>query len=332
VLGFRLVAARLGLCIVGCGRFAGFHARAARRLGRAVAVSFASRDPGRAQAYRRRFGGVAAFGSYEAAAADPRVDALLFCTPHAQHRDNVHLAVTHGKAVLLEKPIACTLEDADAMIAEARAAGVPFMVGENYHFAPAFVATRRLLRGGAIGPVRQIVAAPRIFRRPGGWRRERGQSGGGLLIDSGIHFVHLFRDWAGPVAAVTAAAPPNLFSELEGEDTAFVLARFEGGAVGTLAVSLATPGLRLEPMSITGSSGSLGVDPRGRYVWLRAGGRRRLRLFLRDRRGLTAQLAEFVAAVRERREPALPASEAREDLAVVLAAYRSLATGAAVSL
>jgi UDP-N-acetyl-2-amino-2-deoxyglucuronate dehydrogenase len=325
--------AGLGLCIVGCGRFAGFHAQAARRLGEPVAVSFASRDARRAEAYRRRFGGVAAFGSYEAAAADPRVDGLLFCTPHALHRENVHLAAEHRKAVLLEKPIACTLEDADAMVAEARAAGVPFMVGENYHFAPAFVAVRRLLRTGAIGPVRQIVAAPRVFRRPGGWRRERGQSGGGLLIDSGVHFVHLFRDWAGPVAAVTAAAPPNLFPELEGEDTAFVLVRFRSGAVGTLAMSVATPGLpRLEPMWITGSSGSLGADPRGRFLWLRAGGRRRLRLFLRDRRGLAAQLAEFVAAVRERREPAVPAAEAREDLAVVLAAYRSLETGTAVAL
>jgi predicted dehydrogenase len=327
------VATRLGLCIVGCGRFAGFHARAARRLGGAVTLSFASRDPHRAEAFRRRFGGLAAFGSYEAAAADPRIDALLFCTPHALHRQNVRLAAAHRKAVLLEKPIACTLEDADAMVAEARAAGVPFMVGENFHFAPAFVAIRRLLHAGAIGPIRQIVAAPRVFRRPGGWRCEREQSGGGLLIDSGIHYLHLFRDWAGPVEGVTAAAPPNLFPELEGEDTAFVLARFRSGAVGTLVVSLATPGLPgLEPMWLTGSVGSLGVDPRGRFVWLRARGRRRLRLFLRDRRGLTAQLAEFVTAVREHREPALPATEAREDLAVVLAAYRSLETGTAVSL
>jgi predicted dehydrogenase len=325
--------AGLGLCVVGCGRFAGFHARAARRLGETVRVSFASRDARRAEAYRRRFGGVAAFGSYEEAAADRRVEALLFCTPHALHRQNVRLAAEHRKAVLLEKPIACTLEDADAMVAEAAAAGVPFMVGENYHFAPAFVATRRLLRAGAIGPVRQVVAAPRVYRRPGGWRCERGQSGGGLLIDSGIHFVHLFRDWAGPVASVAAAAPPNLFPELEGEDTAFVLAHFRSGAVGALAMSLATPGLpRLEPMWITGSAGSLGVDPRGRFVWLRARGRRRLRLFLRDRRGLTAQFAEFVAAVRERREPALPPAEAREDLAAVLAAYRSLETGAVVPL
>jgi predicted dehydrogenase len=85
-------------------------------------------------------------------------------------------------------------------------------------------------------------------------------------------------------------------------------------------------------MWITGSAGSVGADPRGRFLWVRARGRRRLRLFFRDRRGLAAQLAEFVAAVRERREPALPAAESREDLAVVLAAYRSLETGTAVAV
>ncbi|MBI4011783.1 MAG: Gfo/Idh/MocA family oxidoreductase, partial [Candidatus Rokubacteria bacterium] len=90
--------AGLGLCIVGCGRFAGLHARAAQALGGRVALFFASRDPGLAEAYRRRFRGAAAFGSYEAAAADPRVGALVFCTPHHLHRENVRLAAAHGKA------------------------------------------------------------------------------------------------------------------------------------------------------------------------------------------------------------------------------------------
>ena len=144
--------APIGLCIAGCGRFAAFHARAARALPGRVAVSFASRDPTTAAAYRRRFGGVTAFGSYEEAAADPRVQALLFCTPHHVHLDNVRLAARWGKAVLVEKPMARTLEEADRMLAETRAAGIPFMVGENVHFMPAFVTARRLLAAGAIGP------------------------------------------------------------------------------------------------------------------------------------------------------------------------------------
>ena len=325
--------APLGLCIVGCGRFATFHARAARRLGGAVVVSFASRELERAERYRRRFGGVAAFGSYEAAAADPRVDALLFCTPHDIHRDNVRLAVAHRKAVLVEKPIARTLEEADDMLAATRAAGVPFMVAENFHFMPAFVAARRLLSAGAIGAVRQVVITPRGYWLPGGWRRRRAPVGGGILIDSGVHYIHLLCDWGGGVARVSAVAPPNLFGEVEGEDTAFVLVRFRAGAVGVLASSVAAPRLpRLQWAWVTGTEGSLAVDHRGRYLVVRARRRSRRVLFLRDRRGLRAQLADFVEAVRAGRPPALPAESTREDLQVVLAAYRSMEIGQTVDL
>lgn len=323
----------LGLCIVGCGRFATFHARAARRLAGRVTLAFASRDAGRAEAYRRRFGGIAAFGSYETAAADPRVEALVVCTPHHLHLEHVRLAAKHRKAALVEKPIARTLGEADEMLAEAAAAGITFMVGENFAFMPAFVAARRLLAAGAIGRVRQVVVSPRGHRVPRGWRARRAEAGGGILIDGGVHYVYLLRDWGGPIAWVSAAAPPNLIAEVEGEDTAFVLVRFQSGAVGVLAGSVAAPGLpQLQRSWVTGTEGSLGVDNRGRAIWLRGRAGPRMRVFLRDRRGLAAQLAEFVAAARDRRPPALPPESAREDLAVVLAAYRSIETGQTVTL
>lgn len=323
----------MGLCLVGCGRFATRHARAARGLGRAVALSFASREATRAEAYRRRFGGVAAFGDYEAAAADPRVAALVVCTPHHLHLPHVRLAAKHRKAVLLEKPIARTVEEADEILEVARAAGIPLMVAENFHFMPALAAARRVLATGAIGRVRQILVSARGYRLPAGWRRSRQDSGGGLLIDGGVHWVHLLRDWGGPVVEVSAMAPPNLFPELEGEDTAFLLLRFRDGAVGGLVNSLAAPRLPRRQVSwVTGTEGSLGADNLGRYLWLRAPRGNRLRVFLRDRRGLRAQLAEFVAAVREGRSPVLPPASARQDVAVVCAAYRSIETGRPVTL
>jgi predicted dehydrogenase len=314
--------------VVGCGRFAGFHARAARRLRPRVALSFASRDASRAERYRRRYGGVAAYGSYGAAASDREVHALVVCTPHHLHLDHVRLAAQHGKAVLLEKPIARTLAEADALLAAAQEAGILLMVGENFHFMPAFESARQLLAAGAVGRVRQVVVAARGYRRPTGWRRRRAENGGGVLVDSGIHWVHLLRDWGGPVAEVSAMAPPPLFPELEGEDTAFLLARFESGAVGLLASSLAAPRLpRWQWSWVTGDAGSIGVDGLGRSLWLRAHWGSRLRCFVRDRRGLDAQLAEFVAALREDRPPLLPPASAREDLAVVQAAYRSIESG-----
>jgi predicted dehydrogenase len=322
----------LGLALVGCGRFATFHARAARRLGGVVRIAFASRDAARAEAYQRRFGGFAAFGSYEAAAADPRVDALVVCTPHHLHGAHARLATEHGKAVLVEKPIARTLDEADEIIAAADAAGVVLMVAENVHFAPGFVAARAYLRDGAIGAVRQIVVSARGYRQPSGWRRRRADMGGGLLIDGGIHYLHLLRDWAGPVEQVVAMTPPNTYSDIEGEDTVFLLLRFRSGAVGALMNSVAAPALRRSQWAwLTGTGGSLGVDHRGRALWLRGSRGSRVRAFVRDRRGLVAQLAEFVAAVREGRPPALSPESARADLALVQAAYRSLETGQPVA-
>jgi predicted dehydrogenase len=325
-------AERFGLCILGCGRFAGFHARAARALGPGIALSFASRDPARAESFRRRFGGEVAFGSYEAAAADPRVDGLVVCTPHSLHRDHVRLGARYRKA-LLEKPIAPTVGEADAILELVHSGGTPFMVAENFHFVPAFVEARRLLAAGAIGRVRQVLVNARGFREPGGWRRRRTDAGGGLLIDGGVHYVHLLRDWGGPIAEVTAVAPPNLFADLDGEDTAFLLMRHRSGAVSLFANSLAAPGLpRSQSAWVTGTEGSLGVDNRGRWLWLRGARRSRFRVYLRDQRGLRAQLAEFVEAVRAGRPPALDARSARDDVAVVAAAYASMESGLPVRL
>jgi predicted dehydrogenase len=324
----RPASGPLGLCLLGCGRFATFHARAAGRLGGAVRLAFASRELARAEGYRRRFSGFAAFGSYEAAAADPRVDALIICTPHHLHEAHARLAASHGKAILLEKPIARTLAEADAILAAARAAGVVLMVGENAHFVPGFAAARAYLRTGAIGQIRQVTMSARGCRRHAGWRSRREEMGGGLLIDGGIHYLHLLRDWIGPVDEVMAMTPPGAVAEAEGEDTVFMLLRFRSGAVGTLANSIAAPGLpRWQWTWVTGAEGSLGVDHRGRSLWLRGRSGARLRVFVRDRRGLVAQLTEFVAAVREGRPPALPPESARADLELVLAAYHSLETG-----
>src|SRR5215468_11628630 len=76
----------LGLCVVGCGAFARTFAQAMQSIRDEVELFFASRDVERARTYAATFGGRGVFGSYEAAAADPRVEALYLCTPHHLHR------------------------------------------------------------------------------------------------------------------------------------------------------------------------------------------------------------------------------------------------------
>lgn len=322
-----------GLAIVGCGRIARRHSAAARALGERVALSFASRDRARAEAYRAEFGGVAAHAGYESAMSDPAVDAAVICTPHDQHLNQTLLAVTRGKHVLVEKPIARTLGEADQMIRAARDAGVTLMVAENFRFMPAFRAAKRIVAGGRLGALRQIHITGWGHRPDRGWRRSVEAMGGGTLIDGGIHYVDLLLQWGGEARRVFALSPPNALVETEGEDTVSVLVELRGGAVGFLSNSIAARGMpRLQWCTLMGSGGALLVHSRGRFVWLRSARAERPRFFVRDWRGYRAMLREFVAAATEGRAPEMDGQEGRRDLAVVLAAYRSLETGLPVDV
>jgi len=120
---------KLALCIVGCGQFARTFVQGLQPVRDDLDLFFASRDMARARAYAALFQGRGAFGSYEAAAADPRVEAMYLCTPHHLHQAHVVLAAQAGKHILMEKPIARTLAEGQAIIAEAQRAGVTLMVG-----------------------------------------------------------------------------------------------------------------------------------------------------------------------------------------------------------
>ena len=83
---------KLALCVVGCGEFARTFAKAMEPLRSEVDLYFASRQAQRAESYAREFDGIDAFGSYRAAAADPRVAAMYLCTPHHLHLEHTLIA------------------------------------------------------------------------------------------------------------------------------------------------------------------------------------------------------------------------------------------------
>jgi predicted dehydrogenase len=320
-----------GLVILGCGWIALRHAAAAQQRG--LPLVFASRDVERARTYARRFRGVAAYGSYEAALADPRAVGAVICTPHDRHVDDARLAFAAGKHVLVEKPIARTLEEADALIAEADAARRVLMVAEQFHFMPAFRRLKALLDAGALGELREIHLMARGFFGRSGWRLRPDLVGGGALIDGGIHYVHALRWWGGGVRRVFALRPPQTFLALGGEDAVSLLAELAGGAVGFLSNSLAAPGLpKFQWSTVTGSQATCFADNRGRWIALRGGGRFRLRIFRRDHRGYQAMLACFEEAMVRGKAEAMDGAAGRADLAVVLAAYRSIAERRPVEL
>jgi UDP-N-acetyl-2-amino-2-deoxyglucuronate dehydrogenase len=311
------------LVLLGCGGIARRHAAAARRLG--VPVIFASRDVGRARAYARALGGLDAVHGYDAALRDARATAVVVCTPHDRHVEDTLAALTHGKHVLVEKPIARTLGEADRMIAAASVRGRILMVAENFHWMPAFRRVRGWLDEGVLGPLREIHLIARGFRRHADWRTARLAMGGGTLIDGGIHYVHTLRWWGGTVRSVYALSPRRTHGAFEGEDAITVLATMEGDVVGLLSNSLAAPGVpRLQWATLTGADATCFADNRGRFVVVRGAGRVRVRLYRRDVRGHEAMLRAFLDAIATGRTPETDGASGRRDLAVVLAAYRSV--------
>ena len=173
----------IGIGIVGGGYMGKAHAVAMR----AVAALFdtklrprlemvAATRPETAETYRATYGFLRATDDWRVLVNDPAVEAVIIATPQDSHRDIAEAAISLGKPVLCEKPLADSLEDARAMVAAAEAAGVPNMTGFNYIRTPASQFARNLLAEGRSGRLHGSAAnMPRIF-----WPTRRSRITGGV--------------------------------------------------------------------------------------------------------------------------------------------------------
>jgi predicted dehydrogenase len=210
------------------------------------------------------------------------IDLIDICTPGDSHAEIALAALGAGKHVLCEKPLANTVDEAEAMVAAAAAAhgsGVRAMCGYNYRRVPAVALMAQLVAAGRIGTVRHVRAAylqdwivdPEF---PLVWRLRREVAGSGALGDIGAHIIDLIQHVTGQrIAGVSAltetfvkerplpSADGNGSGPVTVDDAALFLARLDGGAIGTFeATRFATGrrnGLRVE---INGSRGSLAFD------------------------------------------------------------------------
>ena len=324
-------AAKFSLCVVGCGRYAADFAGSLAQLHEEFDLFFASRDPSRAEEYRRRFGGVDSFGSYLRAAEDSRIDALYICTPHSLHRQHCELGIRHGKHILVEKPLAHSLEDASAIVRSAAGSGVNLMVAENVRYMAQVRKCRELVSAGAVGHLRFIQFQEEYPFQPGSWRSSRADNGGGVLIDGGIHKVHFMRYMAGEPESVYAAELPKAMGGQEGEDGMAVMLRWSTGAAGMINHSWTAGSPRLPEVRITGTQGNMSFVVGSGQIALESNGRKEMIRFSPDRSGIPAMLHDFVASVRENREGETSGTEGLKDLALVAAAYESARHGDAVN-
>ena len=314
----------VSLAFLGCGMATRTHSKVLARWGGEVRRYYASRDPGLAEEYGRSLGGAGSFGSYAAAIADPRVEAVVVCTPPDSHLQLTLAALEAGKHVVLEKPAFLRADDfAPARQAEARV-GRRLMVAENYCYKPVARVLRETIASGALGEVRFFNLIAVKSQRRAGWRDDPAVAGGGALFEGGVHWIDLLANVGLEVESARGFRPDRGTGL---ERSMLLVVQYREGGVGVLAHSwdVASPLRGLRISRIYGTGGSVAFESNGIFVAV-SGGRTRL-VFpgLRDINGNRARWTDFLDVIRTGREPVMTARRAQRGLELVETAYRTAA-------
>ncbi len=255
------MAAPLSYTIVGCGLI-GRKRAAALPPGR---LRYAcDLDPQRAADLARMHPGATALGAYGQAFADPAVQAVIVATLNDALAPLALAAVQAGKHVLVEKPGALNATQLRAVHAAAQKSGVIVRLGYNHRFHPALQKARELADTGALGPMMFVRGRYGHGGRKGydrEWRADPQRSGGGELIDQGVHLIDLARWFLGEITVVEGHAT-TYFWDMKVDDNAFLSLRTAAGQTAWLHASC-TEWKNLFSFEIYGRDAKIAIDGLG---------------------------------------------------------------------
>jgi predicted dehydrogenase len=332
----------LGFAVIGCGRIAPNHGQAISELEDARLVAAADVIKERAVAYTERFGGEP-YMSYKEMLGRSDIDVVCICTPSGMHAEIGIAAARAGKHVLVEKPMALSLKDADALIAACRDNGVKLGVVHQNRFNPAVVRLRKALEAGRFGQLNMGTAVLRWHRdqdyyAQAPWRGTWAQDGG-CLMNQTIHCIDLLQWMMGPVESVYANTATRM-RNIEAEDNAAAVLRFENGALGMIESSVTIfPKNLEETLNVFGATGTAvlgGVAVNRIEAWRFGDGEDSEEAVLAEQKADPASvyghghkplIADFIEAVRTGGQPIVPGPEGRKALEIILAIYQSTRTG-----
>ncbi len=338
------MTARVNLGLVGAGRMGSIHARLiARSVPRARLAGIADVNVEAARRLGAEVGDPPIHASLDEMLASGSVDAILVATSSSRHLDAIRTAAAAGRDVLCEKPIALSLEDTDAAVAAADAAGIRLQTGFMRRWDPDYRRAYARLASGDVGrPV--LFKSLQFDAEPPPVAFADPAVSGGIMVDMGIHEFDLAR-WlmADEVVEVHAFGSSATWPELAtvGDvDSAVVNLRFAGGTTGTVEMARTTTygeDVRTEVLA-TGGSVWVGHLPISHGSW--SGGRAGAAVASdladasvpRFEAAYAAQTRAFVDAILEDRPVEVTGADSRAALAIALAADHSMREGRAVAV
>jgi len=345
----------LRTAVIGYGKIAHLHAQALRSLPQSNFVAVCGRDAARAQTFAQQYG-AAAFTSVRTMIEQAGVQAVVICTPHPAHAAPAIEAAACGAHVLVEKPLAASLADCDAMIAAADRAGVKLGVVSQRRFYEPVRRMRQAIDDGKIGqPVLGSVILygwrDEAYYRSDPWRGQWLAEGGGVLVNQAPHQLDLLQWFMGPIEEVFGYWANLNHPFIEVEDTAVAVLRFKNGGLGSIVASNSQkPGI-YGKVHVHGSNGSsVGVQTEGGAMFIagvtsileppyndlwtipgeesmveqwRAGDRAAFEQGDPTLRYIMLQNQDFLDAILEGREPAVTGHDGRVTVEIFTAIYRS---------
>jgi myo-inositol 2-dehydrogenase/D-chiro-inositol 1-dehydrogenase len=341
------------VALLGGGFIAEIHMESYQRfVPDAEVVAVYTRKPERAKAFAARHGIPQAFSDLEAVISDSGCEVVDICVPNFLHHHAVLLAARAGKHVIIEKPLAMTLEEADEMLAACQVAKRKLMYAEELCFAPKYERVRRLVNEGAVGTIYQMRQCEKHSGPHSDWFYDINQSGGGVLMDMGCHGIAWFRWMLGgrpAVISVFAHMQNGLIhgGRTRGEENSICLIEFGNGAIGIAENSWAKHGGMDDRVEVYGTGGVIYADlfqgnsaltysEKGYgYAMEKAGSTRGWSFTIFEEafnQGYPQELKHFIECVRNDKTPLVSGQDGRDVLEIMYAAYASAGSGQKVKL
>jgi predicted dehydrogenase len=347
--------AKLRTGLIGCGKVGHLHAVALASLPESQFVAVCGRTPEKARLFAEKYG-VKAYTNVSEMVAAEKLDAVCMCTPHPEHAGPTIAAARAGVHVLVEKPLASSLADCDAMLAAAKAGGAMIGMVCQRRFYPPCQRIRQAIDAGKVerpvlGTTVMFGWRDEAYYRSDPWRGSWKGEGGGVLVNQSPHQLDLLLWYFGEVEEVFGYWANLNHPYIEVEDTAVAVVRFKSGALGNIVVSNSqNPAINVR-VSVHGSNGiSVGVQTDGgamfvagvttaieapyNDIWTVPGEEANLAKWKAEDAQLfnsikpmeyfhRLQIQDFLQAIQERRPPAVTGEEGRATVELFTAIYRA---------
>ncbi|MDO5859831.1 Gfo/Idh/MocA family protein [Methanobrevibacter sp.] len=298
--------------VIGVGAMGENHVRVYHKMEEANLIAVSDVSERALKKIEKKYG-AKGYTEYSELLDDPEIEVVSVCVPTTFHHSVVMEAIEHGKHVLVEKPIAFTLNEAEEMIAAAKEAGVILATGHVERFNPAVQKAKELIDDGVIG---DIVSA---FAKRVGPLPPRIKDVG-VSIDLAIHDLDIMNYLFEEDITQVYGTMNSSFDDSEFEDHAEIMVSFDNESTGIIEVNWLTPYKRRE-LELTGTAGIISVD----YIKqsIEVYGKFAQDIQIKHEEPLKGELKSFLDSVVQDKEPEITGEDGLKALKMVIAANRS---------